>query len=276
MRTLIVTGIALLTLLIAGCDNETTKYIEVPVVEDLAPAVPQGVYSITGDEAVYIYWLPVQDEDLAYYRVWWSPDDDVYELMGTATNEYYFDYEVNNGVTYYYAVSAVDDAGNESALSYETVFDTPRPEGATLLTDYNQVSSTSGFDFSAQARVSGGSVEADIYLDYDVGLQTFFINVGDENTDIQDMGYTYDFDEIGYSPGDGWSAVGWSEIILYHTYIIWTNDNHFAKIRVIKINGTSSVEFQWAYQTDYANQELARPQHDEDYLKRTIDGIIIK
>ncbi|MEW5924598.1 MAG: hypothetical protein AB1746_11480 [Candidatus Zixiibacteriota bacterium] len=276
MKTIVITGIAILTLLMAGCEKETTRYIEVPVAEDLPPAVPQGVYSITGNEAVYIYWLPVQDDDLAYYRVWWSPDDDLYELMGTTTNEYYFDYEVNNGETYYYAVSAVDDAGHESALSYETVFDTPRPEGATLLTDFYQVSSTSGFDFSAQARVPYNSIAADIYLEFDPGLQTFFINVGDVNTDIQDMGYTYDFDEIGYSPGDGWSAVGWSEIILYHTYIIWTNDNHFAKIRVININGTSSVEFQWAYQTAYANPELARPQHDEDYLKRTIEGIIIK
>ena len=106
-------------------------------------------------------------------------------------------------------------------------------------------------------------------------LGTFFINVADVNTDIQDMGYTYDFDDIGYSPSEGWSSIGWTEVIDRHTYIIWTNDNHFAKLRVININGTSSVEFQWAYQTDTGNPELARPQHDEDYLKRTIDGMII-
>ncbi len=276
MRALIITGIALLALIMTGCEKETTRYIEVPVTVDKAPAVPQGVYSITGDQAVYIYWLPVQDDDLAYYRVWWSPDDDLYELMGTTTDEYYIDNDVDNGVTYFYAVSAVDDAGNESALSYETVFDTPRPDGVTLLTDFNQVSATSGFDFSARARVPYNSIAADIYLEYDDFLGTFFINVGDINTDIQDMGFTYDFDDIGYSPDSGWSAVGWSEVIPDHTYIIWTNNNHFAKIRAININGTSSVEFQWAYQTAIGNPELARPQHDEDYLKRTIDGIIIK
>jgi len=275
MRTLIIAGLAALALIMTGCDNETTRYVEVEVEVDNPPAVPQGVYSVTGDGAVYIYWLPVQDEDLSYYRIWWSPDDDLYEFMATTTNEYYIDTDVDNGATYYYAVSAVDEAGNESELSYETVFDTPRPEGLVLLNDFNEVAATSGYDFSAQQRVPYNFSSADIYLEYDAFLGTFFINVADVNTDIQDMGYTYDFDDIGYSPSEGWSSIGWTEVIDRHTYIIWTNDNHFAKLRVININGTSSVEFQWAYQTDTGNPELARPQHDEDYLKRTIDGMII-
>jgi len=279
MKTMFITAIMVLALLIAGCEDETTKYIEVPVEIDVDPAVPQGVYSITGDGIVYIYWLPVQDDDLDYYRVWWSPDDDEYTFMANTTDEFYFDSDVDNGETYFYAVSAVDLAGNESELSYETVFDTPRPEGLVMLTDFFDVEETSGFDFSTAQRVPYNFSTADIYLEYDAGLGTFFINVGDEYTDIQDMGYTYDFDDIGYSPDDGWSAVGWSEVILGHTYIIWTEDDHFAKIRVLAVNGISSVEFQWAYQTsssDLGRPELARPQHDEDYLRHTIDGIIIK
>jgi len=276
MRTLIIATITILALMTAGCENETTKYIEVPVEVDNPPAVPQGVYSITGNEAVYIYWLPVQDEDLNHYEVYWSPDDGDYFFVASTTDEYYIDTDVDNGDTYYYAVLAVDDAGQESALSYETVFDTPRPEGFVTLTDFGLAASTSGFDFSSAQRVPYNFGTVDVYLEYDAFLGTFFLNVGDINTDIQDMGYTYDFADIGWSPLDGWSAVGWSEVILFHTYIIWTNDNHFAKLRVTSIDGSSSVHFEWAYQTAVANQELARPQHDDDYLKRTIDGIIIK
>ncbi len=39
---------------------------------------------------------------------------------------------MTNGQTRFLAVSAIDRAGNESALSYDTVFDTPRPEGTRL------------------------------------------------------------------------------------------------------------------------------------------------
>jgi hypothetical protein len=88
------------------------------------------------------------------------------------------------------------------------------------------------------------------------------------------MGYTESFDDISYSPTDGWSSVGWSEIILGHTYIIWTSDNHFAKLRVTGIAAPYSVRFDWGYQVDPGNPELARPQHDDSYL-RQIKGLTI-
>lgn len=275
MRKLIFAISLVLAVGLVGCDEETTRYIKV----DDAPAVPQGVYSITGDEAVYIFWLPVRDADLDYYKIWWSPDDDLYELIGTTQAESFTDTDVVNGTTYYYAVSSVDEAGNESALSYESVFDTPRPEGTKLfLRDFNTLPNDAGFDFSEQATVSYDSVDADIYVEYDTTLETFFVNVGNAMTDIQDMGYTYDFDEIGYAPDTviGWSAVGWAELIINHTYIIWTSDNHYAKVRPYNIIGTTGAQFQWAYQGAVGNPELARPQHDDGFLRRTIDGVLIK
>nr|MBN2277728.1 fibronectin type III domain-containing protein [candidate division Zixibacteria bacterium] len=271
MKRLLTSIIILSAVILTGCDDETVRYI------DNTPAVPQGVYSITGDNAVYIYWLPVQDDDLDYYRVWWSPDDDVYELMATTDDEYYIDTDVENGTTYYYAVSAVDRAGQESALSYETVFDTPRPEGTNLfMADFHQMPEDAGYDFSEETTLDYNDDNADVYLEYDDNLETFFLYVTDVTTDIQDVGYTYDFDEIGYAPDGGWSAVGWTEVIEGHTYIIWTRDNHFAKLRAYNFVGAAGVQFQWAYQTAEGNPELARPQHDDNYLKRTINGTIIK
>jgi hypothetical protein len=273
--TIILMAITMMAL--AGCNEETTRYIEI----DRAPAIPQGVYSVTGDGEVFISWLHVQDEDLSHYNVWWSPDDNTFELVGSTEENFFVDNDVDNGTTYFYAVSAVDNAGNESELSMETVFDTPRPEGENLiLLDRYTNCALSGFDFSTQTIVACDSTVADIYIDYDIGLGSFFLNVGDTLaalTDIQDMGFTYDFDEIGYAPDTtvGWSDVGWLEIIEGHTYVIWTADDHFAKLRVTNI-GFPLVVFQWAYQVDQSNPELARPHHDDNYLDRTIRGTIIK
>lgn len=276
MRSLILGSILVLVLGLTGCEEETTRYIEV----DYPPAVPQGVYSVTGDEAVYIFWLPVQDEDLDYYRVWWSDEaDGLYELVGTSEVESYIDTEVSNGVTYFYAVSAVDWAGKESDLSYETVYDTPRPEGTNLfLTDFNVMPDDAGFDFSRHLTVPYNSDSADIFLEYDSGPGVFFLNARNIFTDIQDMGFTYDFDEISVAPDTtvGWSAVGWVELLEGHTYVIWTADDHFAKLRVYNIIGTTGAQFQWAYQEAVGNPELARPQHDEEYLRHTVEMTLLK
>lgn len=275
MKKIILMSLTLMALIaLVGCEErEVIRYVEI----DENPARPQGVYSITADEAVYIYWLPVQDSDLDYYRIWYSSSaDGVYEYIGTSGDESYVDYDVQNGVTYYYAISAVDFGNNESDLSYETVFDTPRPERFDQdLYDFAYFPAVSGFNLSAGAVLPYNSIAADIYIDYDSDLEAFFLNVTDLETDIQDMGYTEDFDEIGYAPFDGWSYIGWVEVIIGHTYVVWTRNDHYAKIRITDADYTNFeyVTFDWAYQTsttDPGRMELSRPQHDENYLKNDI------
>lgn len=273
MKKIALALLTVLTIGLVGCENETTRYIEI----DNPPATPQGVWSLTGDNMVTVFWLPVQDADLDHYEVWWSADDIEYEYVASADTTFYIDDDVDNGTTYYYAVLAVDRAGHESDLSYETVFDTPRPEGRGItITDFRNIPEDAGFDFSLASTVRYDNPGADIYLEYDDILETFFLNVANVNTDIQDMGFTYEFDEIGYAPDSGWSQVGWVEVIQGHTYIIWTDDNHFAKIRPYAVFGTYGVQVQWAYQTDIGNLELARPQHDNNYTGRTIGGTLLK
>jgi hypothetical protein len=278
MNKLILAIVAILALWLAGCEDETTRYI----VEDNPPSTPQGVYSITGDESVFVIWLSVRDSDLDFYRVWRSLDDSVYKVIASTEDTTFLDTDLDNGTTYYYAVSAVDKAGQESALSFDQlVYDTPRSSGENLLLfDYHIDADRSGFDFSQQ-RISSSedTIHTDIYVDYDSALETFFLTAGNRFTDIQDMGYTHDFDEIGFAPDSGWSAVGWCEIIKDHTYVIWTWDDHFAKMRVLDIYESFpllAVVFDWAYQDAPANQELARPQHDDNYLGRTMGGAILK
>ena len=46
----------------------------------------------------------------------------------------YVDDDVRNGSTYFYAVSAYDYDANESELTPEQVYDTPRPSGIEYYT----------------------------------------------------------------------------------------------------------------------------------------------
>ena len=243
------------------------------VGEDGPPPVPQGIYSITGDSEVFLSWLPVDDVhgDFAFYVVYRSDTDPDtgYWAIGETTNEYFIDDDVTNGMTYYYAVSSVDEDGNLSDLSYEFVLDTPRPQGSNrTIFDFYQQPGFAGWDLAARQVVAWTDQDCDFYLEYVGGDGVFYFNVGDDTTDIQDMGYTETLDDIDYSPEFGWSQNGWSEVIFGHTYIIWTADNHFAKIRVTSIN-SNSITFDWAYQVDWGNREL-KPliPRSSDYLRR--------
>ena len=54
--------------LFIGCEN--CDDCRVVAVDDTPPDAPQGVYSVTGDEAVYLYWYESPEPDLDHYWVW--------------------------------------------------------------------------------------------------------------------------------------------------------------------------------------------------------------
>src|SRR5205085_7612421 len=98
---------------------------------DRPPHTVDSVYSVTGDGRVTVYWRANQENDIDYYKVYRNKaPTGTFTLVGSSSSTSFVDTGVTNGNTYYYAVSAVDLAGQESAdLSFENVFDTPRPEG---------------------------------------------------------------------------------------------------------------------------------------------------
>ncbi|MGH8015653.1 MAG: hypothetical protein ACREBV_05640, partial [Candidatus Zixiibacteriota bacterium] len=175
------------------------------------------------------------------------------------------------GTTYYYAVASVDKAGHVSELSAEEVFDTPRDEGTAVVFDMAYDATVAGYDLSARANVAWNNVNADIFVDRDVN-GIFYVNVADAQTDLQDVGYSASFGGVGYAPTDGWSENGWAEIVLNHTYIVWTRDLNYAKMWVESIQA-NSIYFRWAYQTAPNNPELIvagnkdeKPVHNANYL----------
>ncbi|MFQ5607321.1 MAG: hypothetical protein ACE5GA_05195 [Candidatus Zixiibacteriota bacterium] len=284
-------GIALFVVLFTGaCDDEiVTEFVEI----DVAPPAPQGVYTIRGDNMVTVNWLLVEAADFDRYRIYRgndSLDGSVFNLVGESLVETFTDDPVSNGTRFYYAVTAVDQAGNESAQSAEYGGATPRRDGFNITLQVMDVNpNSSGFDLSAGNVVSFASATADFWIDRDAGgilyinadtLGVPSVGVGD----IQDMGYTVDLDEIGAAPIpptiDGWSALKYYEVVDGHTYVIWTQDDRYAKVRVSSQTLTS-VTFDYAYQNGVARDgsggepELAPlVGGDTDSQKRTIEMMI--
>lgn len=231
------------------------------------PAAPRGLYSITGDDEVTLVWLANTEDDLDGYYLWWSDSyDGSYEYFATvyATHhdeERYVDEEAHNGGTYYYAVTAFDRAGNESELSYDEVWDTPRPEGRAELGNAYDYPLTSGFDFSNQSVVAKDSHSMDFYYDLAVWDEEFLVPTLYADW-IQDMGWTADFDEISFAPDDiGWSETGAVEALVGHTYVLLTlggSQVYYAKIRVTLVTN-DHVKFQWAFQEVPNNLQLSVP-----------------
>ena len=253
--------IALSALLLIGCEDDDA-------ILDPPPAAPQGVHSVTGNGEVRVYWNGPYEADLREYVILRSFEEfDNYVEIGRVDAlanpdldliiYEYVDLNVANGQTYYYAVMTVDRAGQTSDLSAETVWDTPRPEGVVTLVTADLRPDSSGFHFDLQQLVD--SSLADVFL---TGFdERFFLTARLATTDIQDLGFTDHIDSVDVSPLDGWSNYFDVEVIAGHTYAIWTDDNHFAKMRATTV-GSTRVIFEWAYQIDEGNPQL-KPRADQ-------------
>jgi hypothetical protein len=247
-------GVAGLLLLATatGCDDHHDRVISV----DALPYVVEGVYSVTGDQAVTVYWRANQESDISYYKVYRNTaPTGTFSLVGTSTGTSFVDNSVVNGNTYYYAVAAVDQAGQESpSLSYENVFDTPRPEGfGAVITNTLTADNTSGWDFSAFATRASADIRTDMWYQFSSGS---YLILTPSDTKIQDAGYVT-LRDVDFAPPAGWSTDGIVEAIVGHSYIVLTRDNHYAKFEVTS-RGSGSITFDWAYQIDPNNPELAR------------------
>ncbi len=228
------------------------------MLDTTPPAIPAGISTISLDNAVQLDWNANTESDFAGYNIWVSDRyDGAYSRIGSTQSPQFVDYGANNGVTYYYGITAYDFEGNESEMSRDVAYDTPRPEGYDIsLYNYLVFPAVAGYDFSTYSVGQYNDEFSDLFFENANGV--FYLNVWSD-TDIQDMGYTTTLDDISVAPTNGWSPSGSTEAIIGHTYVVWTWDDHYAKVRVKGIT-PSRVIFDWAYQTAPANPELSRPQ----------------
>jgi hypothetical protein len=223
-------------------------------IDNIPPKPPQGIVTISLDNAVEIRWLPSQADDIKGYKVWVNDQYyGQYQLIGTTSETHFTDHGAINGVTYYYAVSAYDFSNNESVLSKDVVYDTPRPEGfGVRLYDYGTDPDSSGYSFNYYTVINYADVRADFFFVISGGV--YYLEAR-PNAEIQDMGYTSTLDDISSAPTVGWSVAGSVEAIEGHTYVVRTAETNYAKIRITGVF-LHQLLFDWAYQTAPGNIEL--------------------
>ena len=234
------------SILLTACHGDNRDYYDYD-----APKAPQNVIAITGDSRIDLTWNNNRESDLAGYNVYFSYNDFKFELIGSTEENYYVDFDAKNGDVYYYAVTAYDYDGNESDLSNNTVVGIARPEGFNqAIFDYLKFPNSAGYSFAEFSVVPFDDYDSDFFFENYNG--TYYLNVW-EDTDIQDMGSTVNIYDIVKAPYTGWVEKFPGDNIKYleakkgHTYVIWTKDNHFAKIRIKDILN-QRMTFDWAYQ----------------------------
>ncbi len=159
---------------------------------------------LNGDNRVDLTWNDNRESDLSGYNIYYSDSyDGKYYPIGSTAYNFFIDYDAVNGDTYYYAVTAYDYNGNESDLSRDVIYATPRPEGFNQsIFDYRRFPNNSGYSFSFYSVVAYDDIDVDFFFENYQG--DFYIDVWDD-TDIQDVGPTYDIYDIPFAPTTGWS-----------------------------------------------------------------------
>jgi hypothetical protein len=91
--------------------------------DNLAPMAPQNLKGTVGASAVALTWDESLDKDFNYFAVYRSTEQGFDPAgmtpLATLTQNQYDDADITVGQVYYYKVSAIDFAGNESDYSAE-------------------------------------------------------------------------------------------------------------------------------------------------------------
>jgi len=296
--------LVIMVALLAGCesDDDCLNCVDLP-----PPVVPTGVYSISGDDLVIVQWFDISyapydgayNDNVVKYVIYsrffeegdqYDPNREFFYIGEVAWDENYdgetgqhwfYDFDVENGLQYEYAVASVNAAGLESALSYELVVDAPLPMSPYVNGNYVPVtlqdvagplSVQSGFNFALaagnQANLNAGRVDpattvADIVISFEGGVP--YATANPARVVIQDFGVFNSggqlyFEGVSWAPAEGYSQTGKLEMVPGHIYVLEIRDTqlHYAKFGVTGIN-PGSVDIIWAYQTIAGLPELKAP-----------------
>ncbi|MGB2908797.1 MAG: fibronectin type III domain-containing protein [Candidatus Aminicenantaceae bacterium] len=101
-------------------ESGDSKPIEVAVKDTFAPSAPKGLIAIAGEDFISLSWDRSRERDLSSYRVWRRPaESDEYTLLTPEgiLDSNFTDTSARKKVRYEYAVTALDQEGNESTRS---------------------------------------------------------------------------------------------------------------------------------------------------------------
>ncbi len=101
-------------------ESGDSEVMEILIEDTFAPAPPLGLVSVAAEDFISISWDANQEEDMAGYRVWRKVESEAeYVLLTPETiqENAYNDSTVEKNKRYYYAITALDESGNESPKS---------------------------------------------------------------------------------------------------------------------------------------------------------------
>ena len=109
--------------------SEPAAQLATLLFEDkFAPAAPKGLDAVAGLTSIELSWDLNEDGDFAGFIIYRAePLDEFARLAGPAPLPSYSDRTPRAGVSYRYAVSAIDKTGNESARSAAVQITLPAP-----------------------------------------------------------------------------------------------------------------------------------------------------
>lgn len=260
-----------------GYETASADAIRITIPSYAAPPVPGGMEVVALDGANYLRWNDAARaaSDFSFYRVYLWYDDQSF-LLGETDSQGFLDELAENGLTYRYFVTAVDEYGHESEGS-GLGEGTPRPDyHGEVLFDYFAVPGASGFIFREDEGfdpiVSGTDPLRHLRLETDAagwwlvpGPGVAVYPLGFETTALRcgpgsDAGCVA-LDEApttGYQTGD----VG---LLSQTTYVLRVpgddNQLRYAALRVELLGydefGDPLMIFDWAYQLQPGNPALA-------------------
>jgi hypothetical protein len=106
--------------LAGGKEAESDQSAEVGLtpIDKFPPAAPTGLHASLAPSSIEITWQQNTESDLAGYRLYRAVGDGAFERIAEVSQiPSYSDHAVEAGKTYRYAVSAIDQSGNESDRS---------------------------------------------------------------------------------------------------------------------------------------------------------------
>lgn len=99
-------------------ESEISAPYEITPVDRFAPAIPTGLTAVTGISSIELVWERNTEPDLRGYRVYRALDDGpLRPLSDIVDTPSYSDRQIEAGKHYRYAVTSIDQAGNESGKS---------------------------------------------------------------------------------------------------------------------------------------------------------------
>ncbi len=261
----------------AGVETPTSEAIRVDVPQPVPPPVPSGIGVVALDHANYVRWAANarSADDFSFYRVYLSYQGSSY-LLGETDSEGFLDLLAENGLTYTYFVTSVDDQGHESSGS-SAAEGTPRPDfHGDVVWDYFAQPSLSGFVFreteNEDPLVDGDDPARHFRLETD---QSGWWLVPGPGVQVYPDGYATTSLKCGpaadasctsldVAPTTGY-VVADLELLQETTYVLRVpgddGQSHYATLRIQILgfdqNGDPLVIFDWAYQLQPGNPNLA-------------------